>query len=222
MNVKMKNEFEEKVKLGDTCARNYQFEEAINYYLLAEKTGEATKLLYLKLGGAQLTLNQFQESFESYQKAIEAGMTEEEIAQYMGTWYYLTHDYRSAFEWFSKMNCHSDEMEIIRIFWTCMADMKLGGTLCREIEVKANMEVGHHTAYYDAVRVFTNMESYKRMVSQYENEKSDLNYVIAMYGLYVYGEYANYLGKVGIASILEKKSVWPCIAYLAARQEKPC
>lgn len=53
---------------------------------------------------------------------------------------------------------------------------------------------------------------------QAEQEKNDLNAVVAMYGIAVYLEHCGKKKEAEevMKSLLKREAVWPCISYLAA------
>ena len=109
-------------------------------------------------------------------------------------------------------------MKIAIIYWhtLCCLQANIAPSLLPEFH--SDMNVGHHTAYQFAVSVFAGKINADAALAQLEDEKDDLNYVIAAYGL------CGCLSPTGRAKecdvlkgkLLACSKVWPCIAYLAA------
>ena len=80
------------------------------------------------------------------------------------------------------------------------------------------MDVGHHTAYENAVSVCSGARAADELLAELEHEIEDLEYITALYGICAY---LRHQGKTVQSTSLTKKllarnSFWPCYAWLAA------
>lgn len=216
------DDYDSKVKLGNALVGQYRYKEAIEAYRTAMHISSDDKLLYIRIAGAYLTIGQFGNAHRAYADAIQHGATEKSIAFYMGIWHYLKGEYSAAAEWFLKCMPCGDEMAIAVIYWHTLCCARLGEAPTLLTELRNDMQVGHHTAYLSALRVFSGTETAEAVLAALNEEKNDLNYVVSAYGLCIF------LGSVGRtddvvklrAELLKKESVWPCISYLAAWKDK--
>ena len=83
-------------------------------------------------------------------------------------------------------------------------------------EYKADMDVGHHIAYKTAVSAFAG----ERDWNQVSVSKHALDDAVLFYGLSVYLEKLGKNAEADIEKVLEQESVWPCISYLAAWNDR--
>lgn len=210
-----------KVLLGDKRAAQYRFREAVQAYRSAGEIS-ADSMLYMKLGGAYLTLRRFEEALASYHQYISLGGDEKAVCYPMGVWYFLQGEYTRAAECFEKCLPCEDELAVAVIYWHSLASFRAGKAAALLKSYYPSMRVGHHTAYLLAVSVFAEDVSPKAALQQISEETDDLNYIIAAYGL------SGYFANMGdclqaeqlLESLLERRSVWPCISYLAAWGDK--
>lgn len=216
------DDYDSKVRLGNLLSRQYRFHDAIDAYHLAELIRADDPMLYVRLGGAYLSLFQFEEAKEAYDRSVLLSGDEKSILFQKGIWYYLKKEYSLATDCFSKVLPCGDEMAIAVLYWHGLSCMR--GNICDNLigVYREDMVVGHHTAYRDAVEVIIGRISSDEIIHKVENDKDDLNYVIALYGIYVY---LNFSGKTEEAKrimelLLERNSVWPCVSYLAAWNDK--
>lgn len=212
------DDYESRVKLGNLLSGQYRFREAIQAYHSAEIIRADDPMLYVRLGGAYLTLRHFDEAKKAYEKSRSLNGNEKTIAYPMGVWHYLQRDYEAASGNFTKVLPCGDEMGIAILYWNSLCCMR--GNLPDKLigTYRDDMSVGHHTAYQSAVEVILGKRTADEALDQAEQDKNDLNAVVTMYGIAVYLEYA---GKTEEArnvkeSLLRRESVWPCIPYLAA------
>lgn len=212
------DDYQSRFKLGSALSAQYRFKDAVNAFESALRVKRDDWKLWYSLSGANLTLRRFSEAVEGYKRCLSLGADEKTVAFPLGIAAYLRKDYRAAAEWFEKCIPCSDEMLISVLYWHTLACYRSGTEPTLLGAFHADMKVGHHTAYQLAVSVFKGETTWEQAVSQLENEKSELNYVIALYGI------CGYLETIGkkdesrryISLLSKKESVWPCISYLAA------
>ena len=212
------DDWKSKIALGNALAAQYRFRDAIDAYKAALQIRSDDPMLYIRLGGACLTLFRFDEAMDAFQRSLALVIDKKTVAFSMGVWHYFRKDYIAAAEWFTQCLPCGDEMEIAVIYWHTLCCLRANTTPALLSEFHSDMKVGHHTAYCFAVSVFAGELDVDSALAQLEDEKDDLNYVIAAYG---FCGYLSSVGKAGESDTLRKKllvhsKVWPCVAYLAA------
>lgn len=216
------DDYESRVKLGNLLSGQYRFREAVDAYRSAEKIRADDPMLYIRLGGAYLTLRHFDNAKKAYQKSYFLGNSEKSIAYPMAVWHYLMRNYQEAADDFAKVLPCEDEMRIAILYWNALCCMR-GNLPDKLIETyHDDMQVGHHAAYKSAVEVILGKTTANETLMQAEQNTNDLDAVIAMYGITIY---LKYCGKTEDAknlreALLKRNSVWPCIPYLAAWNDK--
>ena len=212
------DDWQSKIALGNALSAQYRFRDAIGAYSAALQIRSDDPMLYIRLGGACLTLFRFDEAMDAFQRSLALGIDKKILAFPMGIWHYFRKDDIAAAEWFVQCLPCGDEMKIAVIYWHTLCCLRANITPVLLSEFHSDMNVGHHTAYCLAVSIFTGEINADSALAQLEDEKDDLNYVIAAYGL------CGYLSSVGRAGksdtlrgkLLAHSKVWPCVAYLAA------
>lgn len=216
------DDYESRVKLGNLLSGQYRFREAVAAYLSAERIRADDPMLYIRLGGAYLTLRHFGEAKKAYRKSLSLGGSRESVAFPMGVWHYLQGDYQEASDNFTKVLPCGDEMGIAVLYWNALCCMR--GDLTDKLigTYHDDMQVGHHTPYRAAVEVITGKMDAHEILWLAEQDKNDLNAVIVMYGIAVYFEYCNKTEEAENVKnlIIRRESVWPCISYLAAWNDR--
>lgn len=212
------DDYASRVKLGNLLSGQYRFREALAAYHSAEKIRADDPMLYIRLGGAYLTLRHFDKAKKAYDKSLSLGGNAPAVSYPMGVWHYLQGNYKEAAKSFARVLPCSDEMAIAILYWNALCCMRgdLPDTLTATYH--DDMRVGHHTAYQSAVEVFLGILDVEEALRQAEQDKNDLNAVVAMYGIAGYLEHCGNRteAKEVMNSLLSRKSVWPCISYLAA------
>ena len=104
------------------------------------------------------------------------------------------------------------------IYWHTLCCYRTGRELALLSMYHRDMDVGHHTAYRLAVSVFIGETTWEEAAERAEKDASDLNAVIALYGL---SGYLKHIAQTQQSAILQKKqlkpqSCRPSISYLAA------
>lgn len=212
------DDFQSQVALGNALAAQYRFRDAISAYRSALAIRGDDKAVYSRLAGSYLTIRCFPEAKACYTRALELGASPRSIAFPMGVWYYLKGDFSAAAEQFSACLPCGDELAIAVIYWHTLSCYQAGVAPELLSAYRREMDVGHHTAYQLAVAVFCGDVSWEDAAARAEQDPSDLNAVIALYGI------CGYLRTVGqvdasrtlLFRLLTRSSCWPCISYLAA------
>lgn len=216
--LRQSDDYQSRVKLGNLLSGQYRFRDALTSYHAAARIRTDDPMLYLRLGGAELTLRHFDRAKRAYDKSLALGAKAQSVAYPMGVWHYLQGDHMAAAESFAKALPCGDEMKIAVLYWHALCCMR-GKLPDRLLDTyRADMRVGHHTAYQAAVEVILGRSSAEEALRQAEQDRDDLNAVVAMYGIAVYLEHCGRGtdAEAVLRSLLRRESVWPCISYLAA------
>ena len=216
------DDYESRVRLGNLLSGQYRFREALDAYRSAARIRGDDPALWLRMGGAHLTLRHFDEAKAAYDRSCLLSGSEKTAAFQMGVWHYLRGDYRSAAERFAAVPPCSDELLIAVLYWhalSCMRNQFPDGLITA---YRDGLQVGHHTAYRSAVELFLGRISPKEAFSRAAREENDLDAVILLYGLSRYFAHGGDrpASEEAMAALLRRESVWPCISYLAAWNDR--
>lgn len=212
--LKMSDDCQSKIKAGDLLVRQYRFRDAIEEYKKALRIKSDDAMLHIKIAGSYLTLFEYAQAVRHYTIALECGAKEETVAFYMGVKDFLQGKYKEAVENFEKADVHNGEMLISVIYWHAVSSLRLKKESGFLTMYNDGIDVGHHSAYKWAVRLFSGLEQ----VDNYAESASDLDNVIMLYGIAEYLRFQNKTEEAQgyITRLLTYSNVWPCIAYLAA------
>ena len=220
LRLRDRSDLKGRTELANALFAQFRYREAADILSEAAADCDFDKELYLKIGGAYLTAREFDKSFAAHKKYLELGGSEQTAAYPMGIWYFLKREYEEATVSFAKCLPCDDEMLICVVYWHCLSMLRAGGELEFLKYYRNDMEVGHHTAYRLVVAVLAGEVSMEAALEELKAEKDVLNYCIAGYGLYCIKKSKGEPAEELLEDILAKKELWPCIAYLAAWNEK--
>ena len=212
------DDYQSRVALGNALAGQYRFKDAICAYQNALRIRRDVWTVFSRLAVAYLTIRRFAEAKEQYERCLAIGADPKAVALPIGVWHYLKGEYSTAADWFAKCLPCGDEMAIAVIYWHTLCRYRICGEPDLLPMYRREMHAGHHTAYQLAVSVFCGDVSWKDAAAEADQELSELNRVIALYGI------CGYLRSVGetakstefLQALLTYRTYWPCIAYLAA------
>jgi len=219
--LRMSDDYQSKCRLASLLVGQYRYRDAIRVYEQAVRIRGDDPQLYLRLGGSYLTLFEFDKARLAYQRAQALDAQEKALRFPLGVWHYLLGQYEAAAERFAACLPCDNELKIAVLYWHMLSCLGAKKPLSLKSEFDPGMDVGHHGAYKLAVRVLCGLLEADEALLTIKEEADGLNYVIAAYGLAVYlrsrgdAKRADELTR----SLLQKESVWPCIAYLAALSE---
>ena len=211
------------VALGDALTKQLRYREAAEVYTTALRE-HPDNLHVLRLrAGRYLSTLQCSNAQEDLIRCRELGGDASDILYRLGLCSYFLGQYSKAAElWEECFPLCDEEMGIAVIYWHTIASycLRKEPVLLKNFHTK--MEVGHHTAYYAAVRVFAQTAGINEIAAQLEEEQEDLEYVIVLYGLCCYWRHKGDLEKFDeqIEKLIARDGFWPCYAYLAAVNEK--
>ncbi|MCR4618635.1 MAG: hypothetical protein K5669_10705 [Lachnospiraceae bacterium] len=251
--LRQNDDLQSQMLLGQKLVSAYRYKEAAAVWENAAARFDVGADLYLKLGGAYLTVRSFDNAKKAYEKYLVMGGDEKSYSYPMGIWHYLKGEYKTAAELFEKCVPCDGEMMIALIYWHCLSllraeissgevdhirNLRTNESKFRELPFlkyyTKDLDVGHHTAYKNAVALIAGEKDLSKALEELEKEDDDLNYCIYAYGVYVYlkvKESSNSSKTNGLPSassgeflkkILKRNKMWPCISYIAAWNDKLC
>lgn len=132
---------------------------------------------------------------------------------------YMLGHYNEATHRFSKARplC-GDEMGIAVIYWHTLSCYRNGTDSTMLSQYHDDMNVGHHTAYRNAVRFCTGMTDESEFLESLKDEPDDMEYVIALYGFCIWLKYQNREADYAywMKKLLSRDRFWFCFSYLCA------
>lgn len=212
------DDYQSCILLGNALVGQYRFKDAITVYEKARSIKSDDAMLYVRLGGANLSLFRFDEAKKKYEIALSCGAPKKTVSYPLGIWYYLKGEYRVAADCFSDCLPCGGEMKIAVIYWHTLSSFRGGFSPVLLEEYHSDMDVGHHTAYRAAVSVFCG----EREWDSTDTMDNELDSAVVQYGINIY---LKHIGKQEEAEryaekTLENDTVWPCIPYLAAWNDR--
>ena len=201
--------------LGRALSRQLRYREAIEAYTAGlALDSENLPLLRLR-AGRYLTTLQMDSAIRDFEKCLSLGAERLDCLYRMGIAYYYAGRYYAAMKCMEEcMPLCDDEMGIAVIYWHTLSSVRGGKPSSLLPQYHVGMKVGHHTAYEKAMQVWGGVTPLADALQELEQEKDDLEYAIALYGLLWHTDCVqqNVLQK----ELLRRDDFWPCFAYLAA------
>ena len=215
--LRQNDDVQSRIELGDLLAEQYRFSEAAKAFESALKAKPDDPSLWLKLGGARLTLLDLDGARTAYENAQASGADAKSLGYPHGVWHSLRGEYGEAIKRFESCRPCGGETEIALLYWIDLCRIRSGeDPLPTERRLKIT-DVGHHAAYARSVALFDGAITADEFYAEMDG-CNDLDRVIAGYALFRFlvfrGE--NERGKQILEQILRIESVWPCVAGLAA------
>lgn len=216
------DDYASRVRLGNLLAAQYRFRDAAEAYRQAARIRADDPMLYLRLGGACLTLLQFDEAENAYRKCRRLGGTNQMLAYPTGVRHYLLGEYDRAADRFASALPCPDEEAVAMLYWHALSCLRAHTEDRLSDACRADMQVGHHRAYKDALEVILGKVSAEDAFQRAEQTPNALDAVIALYGIAVYWEECGRKKDALQAreALLARSSVWPCVSYLAAWNDR--
>lgn len=212
-------DYEGMIALGDGLSRQLRYREAAEAYSAALdcRPGDI-KALRLRAGRYLSTLRCSLAKEDFLLCHERCGLTVD-VSYRLGLCCYFEADFEGAAGWFEL--CYplcGDEMAVAAIYWHTICCLRLGKAPRLIKHYRAEMNVGHHTAYKAAVSVFAGQAGLEDMLAQLAAETDDMEYAIVLYGicsiLLSEGRHEDYALYMDL--LIKRDGFWPCYAYLAA------
>lgn len=216
--LRQSEDYESLKKLGSLLVSQYRYKDALEAFLKAKSIRGDEVFLYFLLGGTYLTLLEFDEAQKMYNIALEKGATQKQTSFYFAFLAFCKGEFEKASDYLSMSLPCDDETKISNIYWDLIASQRLK----KESQLKKYFDecqnIGHHKSYKKAVSVMLGLKAADEVLCELEKEGSDLDFVITAFGI---AEYFLFIGEKDKSEaltkrLLEKRSVWPCAAYLAS------
>lgn len=212
-------DYEGFLALGNGLSRQLRYREAINAYTEALKLQPDNLAARRLRAGRHLSLLQCDEARADLLRCMELGGDSADIIYRMGLCSYFQRRYEEAMGHFEEcITLCGDEMGIAVIYWHTLSAYRSHTPPLLLGRYHPEMKVGHHTAYEKAVCVCAGARTCESLLAELEEEKEDLEYGTALYGICGWLSHAG-RGKVCRdyrEQLLRRDGFWPCYAYLAA------
>ena len=215
--LRLNDDVQSRIKLGNLLAGQYRFYDAAKMFESALASKPHDPSLWLKLGGARLTLLDFDGAHAAYKKAQEYGAGERSLGYALGIRHYLKGEYGEAVNRFETCRPCDGETEIALLYWIDLCRMRSGEAPFPPEKRQIITDFGHHAAYARSVALLDGTVTAEGLEADLTGY-NDLDRVIAGYALYrflLFRREDRRAGKV-LGQILDAESVWPCISGLAA------
>ena len=215
--LRQNEDAQSKIKLGTLLAGQYRFREAEKAFGEALHINPKDPSVWLRLGGARLTLLDLDGAREAYENAQKCGAGERSLGYPLGIWHYLRGEYGESVRRFESCRPCDGEMEIALLYWIDLCRMRSDKLPFPPEKRKEIADFGHHAAYARSVALFDGTLTAEELEAELDGY-NDLDRVIAGYALYRFLDYCgkNKCGKSVLEEILKTESVWPCVSGLAA------
>ncbi len=215
--LRQNDDAQSKLALAGALIGQYRYREAAQALESALKLRSGDAAIWSRLGGVRLTLLDFDGSLAAYEQARRCGAEEKTLAFPLAVRAYMLGDFAAAAERFANCLPCDGETAVSVIYWHTLCRLREGrepDLLCRRGTIGS---VGHHSAYLKAVSLFAGDVTATGLADELTSA-NDLDFAIAGYGLYRYlsREGGTDGSSVLLGQILDRESVWPCIASLAA------
>lgn len=216
--LRKNGDYESLKKLGGLLVSQYRYKDALIAFEEAKKLNDNEVFLYFLLGGTYLTLLRFDEAEEMYKLAFQKGASEKQTSFYLGFLCFCKGEFEKSSEYFKKGLPCDDETKISLIYWDMLASQNCSKTSSLVQLYDECIDIGHHKSYKLAVSVMLGLKDADEALKELESEESDLDFVIAAFGISQYFLSAGKKkeGEKLLCELFEKESVWPSSAYLAA------
>lgn len=215
------NDYEGYIALGQALSRQFRYREAIDAYTeaLAHHPDDCAAMRLR--AGRYLSTLQTDLALSEFQRCMDLGAEAVDFHYRMGLAYYYAGEFTSALEYFAQcFPLCDDEMGIAIMYWHTISARRAGRELSLLKRYRPGRNVGHHTAYEKAMRVWAGLEDLVQACLDAEAESDDMEYSIVMYGLAYHPSVSDSECGNVLENILQRDSFWPCFAFLAAWNDK--
>ena len=202
------------VELAGMHLSQYRYKEAAELLSEASRLRPESADILMRLGGINLTLFRYDDAERYYDEALRAGASEYGVNFAKGVESYLRGGYEDAALCFEHADICTGESFISAIYWDTLSSSRAGIKQKMLTAFDSEMDVGHHTAYKDAMSVFAEVSE----PSELTFGESELDDAIKQYALAVYYEQKGDIEKSRemLSLAADHESVWPSVACLAA------
>ena len=205
-------------RLGNALVGQYRFKEAIGAYERALYNTPEDANLWRSYAGANLTVGNFSAAVSAYRRCMTLYADVSDIAFSMGYASYLQKRYTEADVHFSASIPNDDEQKIMVIYWHTLAASR-GGIRKKLLErYNDDMHIEQNLAYETAVRLFAGKISAAEAEAWMNEQQSEMDRIIVLYGLVIYYEAMGMLKERerALHALLAHDEHWPSLPYLAA------
>lgn len=213
-------DYESLMKLSALLCSAYRYKDALKTLRSAADLQPEEPGVFLRLGGALLTLGHFDDSREAYKTCLSLGGDPKSVSYPMAIWHFLQRQYKEASDHLHRALPADAEMQIALMYWNAISALRGGFPDDLLSLYDKDMDTGHHGAYKTGLEVLMGLRSAKEVLQSLSGEESDLNFVIKLYACVVFLEHSGEDVSDLRRELLQKTTVWPSIPYLAARRDQ--
>lgn len=203
------------ITLGKALSRQLRYRQAILAYTRALEMDPDNRIVLRLRAGRYLITLQSDSALRDFEQCLALGGDKLDCGYRMGLAHYYAGRYSQAAQTFeSCISLCDDEMGIAVIYWHTLSTCRAGIAPSLLRLYNTGMNVGHHTAYEKAMRVWSGAEAYADRQTKLKWEPDDMEYAITQYGL-AYHLQCPDRQKI-LTEIIARDGFWPCFSYLAA------
>ena len=213
------NDGESYLKLGEALGRQLRYREAIEAYDKAISLMPNELRAFRGRAARYLSTLQPEKAKADFIHCLELSGDKLDCTYRIGLCDYYSGNYSDSVARFEEaMPLCDDEMGIAVIYWHTLGSFRSNLSPCLLKNYHVGMEVGHHTAYEKAVKLFAGGITADELLNQLETEPDDMEYVIILYGICVYLQNKEEKRKAQslMKKLLSRDGFWLCFSYLAA------
>ena len=214
--LRRNDDAQSRIELARLLAGQFRYRESLPVLeeALALCPGDAS--IWSRIGSTRLTLLDFDGSLAAFRQSLRCGAREEALSYPLALRDYLLGNYDEAAGRFAKCLPCDGETAVAMICWHTLSRIR-GGKTPELLGQYRELSPGHHTAYVQALKLFDGAATPSE-IEEYLASASDLDFVIAGYGLYRYRAREGQTdgNRTLLGQILSRESVWPCTSALAA------
>jgi tetratricopeptide (TPR) repeat protein len=214
--LRQNDDLQSRLELGSDLVAQYRYRDAVTVWEETIDKFQTDPGLYLRIGGAYLTIREFNKAHEAYEKYLALTGNEKTAAFQLAMWNYLKGEYREACIYLEKCVPCDGELLIAVIYWHCLCCLRLGEKMALLRYFRDDLDVGHHTAYCLGVSVLSGKMDIPQAVTLLDSGLNDLDFCIFAYGIYRMLEECEEKAEEILEQLLDRREMWPCISYLAA------
>ena len=213
--------FDNLMELGSALAFQMRYHEAIECFEGAIELNPDSYQARRKCAGRYLSTLQLDKAEEAFEWCDERGEDRLDTRYMLGCIAYYKYEYEKALALFEEcfaLAKDNDDMYVAALFWAIACSVQLGRDLDGVYARYKDMQIGHHTGYLQAVRLFMG-EDLKDCDNIPKEDK--LQNCIFMYGVHLYYLHRKnaMLADIALKNTLANDTYFSAFAYLGAYTE---
>lgn len=207
--------------LGNALAFQMRYHEAIECFDKAIDAAPQDYEAHRKRAGRYISTLQLDKAEEAFLWCDERARDRLDTRYMLGCIAYYKFEYEKALGLFEEcfaLAKNNDDMYVAALFWAVACSVQLGRDLSGVLARYKDMQIGHHTGYLQAVRLFMGEE-----LKDCDNipKEDKLQNCIFMYGVHLYYLHRKnaLLADIALKNTLANDTYFSAFAYLGAYTE---